>query len=168
MKYLLAALSLFLSAGVSAEMYKCTVDGKTAYSDIPCVGQGGAMQLKVVPPSAALSPANAAAVTADQNRKQENDKIRNEVDTRIRNRMLSEEIERAETQLRQLNISMEGELETLRRSKGGSGNALVGATRDSGISGEMNAVTGKYANKIAIQKTEIERLHRERDTLNRR
>ncbi len=153
---LIAVAILLLPLVCSAEVYKCQKDGKTLFSDKPC-GAGSkesTVDIKVAPVQVTIKNEQA-------------EKKRREVDKLVKTRIISDEIERAEDRMRQLNdaMEMEKELAALQQSKKSSNNNLAGATRDNAISSEMQAVTTRYANKIAVEKIEIERLQKERDSI---
>lgn len=166
MKALIAAITLLVAGSASAEIYKCTVDGKTSFSETPCVNAkaGGAIKLKLDEPTAKLIPAVANAAGSAP---VVSDKDKSDQDFRVRHRLraIEEDITRAQAQIRSLNSQMETEMDNLRASKRISNNNLAGATRDVSISGEMEAVASKYTNKIKSLEVEIETLRQERTKL---
>jgi len=164
-KKLLIALC-FISSAASAEVYKCSVDGKTVFSDQPCVkGTGGAVTIKVAPVSSPPTPAENEAAATERNRIQANEKVRRDLDNRLAIRQIDEDILRNQTKLRLLSSQMEAELQALRNKKARANNNLAGAVYEQSVSSEMNAVTSSYSNKIEIVKAEIERLQREKNKL---
>lgn len=169
MKTLIAALALIVAGSANAEIYKCTVDGKTSFSEAPCINAkaGGAIKLKIDEPSAKPMPpiANAGATTSAAGSLSDKDKADQDFRVRHRLRAIEEDITRAQTQIRSLNSQMENEMDNLRASKRISNNNLAGATRDVSISGEMEAVASKYTNKIKSVEVEIETLRQERTKL---
>lgn len=170
MKKLILSMCFLVAAPSYAEFYKCTADGKTTYSDKPCVGKGGKIELKVAPANSGptLTPEEASVALSEKERVQANEKLRKDSDNRMKTRTLTEDIERAENQLRLLASNMEKELAVLKDKKRSAKNNLAGATYEQSISTEMTAVTNSYSNKIEVKKVEIERLRREKDEISKK
>jgi Domain of unknown function (DUF4124) len=165
MKTILLIASLLTTQMAMAEVYKCqNADGRMEFQSAPCANPkaGGAMNLKI---KEDRTPAEVNTAGTNKARIESNEKIRNDVDNRLKRKSLTEDLERAQTQLRLYNNEMEAELEALRRSKGYSNNNLAGETRNVALSSEMTAVTTKYANKITMTKLDIERIQRQIDAI---
>lgn len=53
MKFIsVSVVLLAASSVVSAQVFKCTVDGKTVYQSLPCAAEGGRVELNTAAPSA--------------------------------------------------------------------------------------------------------------------
>lgn len=141
---LLLAIPLALASlpAHAQQMYKCTVDGRTTFSQFPC-GQG-AQKITVraaagdyapAPLAVAAPVAGAAAPASDRQA------LLTEMTRQRRIRELEYEIRDAED-------DMDAELDALRARQGRAANNLAGATWLAGISQEMQAVTAKWRGKI--------------------
>lgn len=127
------------------QMYKCTQDGRTTFSEFSCgksarkitvrpvAGDYAPAPLEVAAPPAA--PSNVAAPAADP---------RTRLDEMARQRRARE----LEYEIRDAEKDMDAELDTLKRKKAYAGNGLAGATWEASISQEMQAVTAKWRGKI--------------------
>jgi len=166
MKLFFAAI-LMLPLLCVAEVYKCQKEGKTSFSDKPCTSGSKESTVDIrVTPAVTKQEKTESDLTGKELKPEEiADKKRRNLDKQVKTRLINDEIFRAEARMRQLNLEMEKELAILKQSKGGGNNALVSATRDNAIANEMQAVTAKYANKIAVEKSEVDRLQKERDSI---
>jgi hypothetical protein len=171
MKALIAILLAFSAEVSAAEMYKCVVEGRTSFQQDPCSDKksGGVVTIRkdaMTPqPTAKTSAvaADSAAVAKGDSRDVSAEKVTRDVGDRIKVRDLSNDIDRAEVQLTSLNGSMERELNALRAKKLLANNNQAGATWESSISAEMNAVTANYSNKIKSLEIQIDSLRKQRD-----
>lgn len=162
MKNLVIVLSLLSCSSACAEVYKCkTPEGRLTYQEAPCEKNttGGALQLTVLPPSKVISTSGSGDSINDKEKADQEFKVRH----RLRN--INDEIDNYQAQIRLNNIEMEKELANLRGSKKISNNNLAGEARNIGISGEMEAVTSKYANKNKAIEVAIETLRQEKNSL---
>jgi len=159
------AVGFLLCNLANAEVYRCVIDDKVTFSDKACPGAGKAIDVKVLPPSSPGSDAEIRAIQNDRDRIQSNAKIRQNLDNRLKIRQLDDEIDSAQIKLRMLSSQMESDLQALKNKKRSANNNLAGAVYEQSISSEMNAVTASYNNKIIIQRNEIERLQREKQSL---
>lgn len=164
-KITVIAIGFLLCNLANAEVYRCVIDGKVSFSDKACPGAGAAIDVKVSPPSSPGSDSEMQLIQNDRDRIQSNEKVRQRLDNRLKIRQLDEEIDSAQIKLRMLSGQMESELQALKNKKRSANNNLAGAVYEQSISSEMNAVTASYNNKIIIQKNEIERLQREKQSL---
>ena len=175
MKTLMAILSLLVllvAGSAAAEVYKCTVDGRTSYSEAPCANSksGGIVNMHKSAPTPQSPAANASAGAEESasgargnSRDASTEKVNREVGDRIKVRDLSNDIDRAEVQLSMLNGNMERELNALRDKKVRANNNQAGATWESSISAEMNSVNANYSNKIKSLEIQIDSLRKQRD-----
>ncbi|MBR7793799.1 DUF4124 domain-containing protein [Undibacterium sp. FT147W] len=164
-KITVIAIGFLLCNLANAEVYRCVIDGKVSFSDKACPGEGKSIDVKVSPPSGSGSDAEMQVIQNDRDRIQSNEKVRQRLDNRVKIRQLDEDIDSAQIKLRMLSSQMESELQALKNKKRSANNNLAGAVYEQSISSEMNAVAGSYNNKIIIQKNEIDRLQREKQSL---
>ena len=124
----LTSFAMYFSP-VSAQIFKCTDSaGKVAYSETPCKGSGKRLGVDRV---------GANEVRGDQKRVSE---MSREADVLSR----ENEIENIEAEIRGYRRSMDSELSALRTKKTYALNNLAGATWETSISQEMEAVMKKY------------------------
>lgn len=154
MKILIAMFSLFAvaSAAIASEMYKCTVDGRTSFQEVPCLDKksGDAVIIRKDSPTRGEWEVST-------------EKMNREIGDRIKARDLTDDIDRAYAQLTMLNGNMERELSALRAKRLFPNNNLASATWENSISAEMNVVTASYSNKIRSLEVQIDSLRKQRD-----
>lgn len=151
----LSALALLLTVlpapAYTAEIYKCMdAHGRPIYSQMPCGSD--AEKTTITPPD------EIGSVSTDRNSlraiKQSN-----------RLRDIERDIAAENRRIRSLQQSMDSDLEKLRQKKRQARNNLAGAQWEQSISAEMSAVVERYNAKIAAANARIERLEREKASL---
>lgn len=176
MKKLVFVLCLFCSSLALADVYKCkTPEGRFEFQSAPCAtgSAGNKIEVKVLPSSNATSQSTAPAAPNSQAAPKaaaggsEKEQADQAFKNRLRLRAINDEIDDYQAQIRFNNQEMEREISSLRASKNISNNNLAGETRNIAISGEMEAVATKYANKNKALEVAIETLRQERTRLQR-
>jgi hypothetical protein len=148
MKILIMAVVVFVSAQVNAEIYKCQIDGKTIYSDQEC--KGGKV-VKVEPHS------------PDQTSPRVKGDSLTDVNNRIKKRLISEDIERAENRINGINQSREAELSELSRRVSGRSNNARDAIDKNTLAVQMGVINDMYNRRVIEVQREIVKLNAERD-----
>lgn len=151
-KTMFVAVTLFSASLASAQMYKCTINGSLTFSDKPCGADATVIEVKTQK-AGSDTPDPGIAAMADELSK---DRRRAELD---------KEIKAAEDQLIAIGARMNTELALLRKKKDYANNNLAGATWESSISQEMNAVTEKYRIQSQGVENRLARLRDERAKL---
>lgn len=150
------AVAVFPFSAAMADMYKCTVDGKTVYQDRPCPSTGTAISIK----PATGKPSGETTRTAEDNLVKTKAQVA-EMELERKKRDIAYEIERLEADIDGYERAQESELSALRRKKGLAKNNLAGATWEQSISAEMQAVTEKYKTKIQVARDRIAQLRQD-------
>lgn len=157
---LVAASGVVVRPAVAAEVYRCSVDGRTVFQDHACGATGSKLELPKSPAAGATSPTGgagaptgAAAVGQSAWMKQrERDNVQEQIDLEERRK-------------RDTRTEMEGKLDELRAKKGSALNNLAGATWEGSISTEMQAVTMAYEGRIRDIDAKIADLRAQRDAI---
>ncbi|MCX4186537.1 DUF4124 domain-containing protein [Methylophaga sp. OBS4] len=136
MRFLTALLALVLVLPVQAEIYKCTVNGKTQFSDQPCSDKAEIIELKIRQPKA-------EDVTTQQQITQQF-KEESRVNTI---HSLHEENETLKAQITELEKQREAELEELSQRTYQYDDDTI-ATKEPGLFQKMNDVMASYQKKI--------------------
>lgn len=164
---MLFAVVALATGPVSAQVYKCTgPNGTTIFADAPCAV--GAKPIVVRPAAGAGSgvedvPAEEGGTktSAEENRS----RLSERADLAVRRRILSNDIDRKEAEIKSKTREMEEKLEALRQKKRFARNNLAGATWEQSISEEMSAVTASYTTQLEGMREEVARLRLEREKL---
>lgn len=144
------ALAIFVSAHANAEIYKCQIDGKTIYSDRECKG-GKVVKVEPHAPDQTSSRVKGDSLT--------------DVNNRIKKRLISEDIERAESRINGINQSREAELSELSRRVSGRSNNARDAIDKNTLAVQMGVINDMYNRRIAEVQREITKLNAERDLI---
>ena len=144
------ALAIFVSAHANAEIYKCQIDGKTIYSDRECKG-GKVVKVEPHAPDQTSPRVNGDSLT--------------DVNNRIKKRLISEDIERAESRINGINQSREAELSELSRRVSGRSNNARDAIDKNTLAVQMGVINDMYNRRIAEVQREITKLNAERDLI---
>ncbi|MBS0322200.1 MAG: DUF4124 domain-containing protein [Proteobacteria bacterium] len=148
-------------------MYKCTDNGRVVFQDRPCATAGEVITVKpanspdVATPTHKSVPAPASAAEQFQRLKQdvaqmEFERKKRDLEYAIRDR--DHEITLAQQQ-------MEVDMSRLQSKKLLAENSLAGATWESSISQEMEALGQKYRSRIQVATDERAQLRKELDDL---
>lgn len=156
-----------------AQVYKCTVNGRIAFTDKPC--DDTAQPLKVRPaaghnapappePAAPTSgPNNPAAPTA--NAANDREAYAAEASKAAKKRAINDKINRKKNRLIALRQARDRELAALQNDQSRANNNLAGATWLQSISQEMQAINGKYDTEMRMVQTDIDQLMQDRAAL---
>jgi hypothetical protein len=136
MRVLTVLFILMLGLPVQAEIYKCTVNGKTQFSDQPCSDKAEIIEIKIHQPEA-------EDVTTQQQITQQF-KEESRVNTI---HSLHKENETLKTQITELEKQREAELEELSQRTYQYDDDTI-ATKEPGLFQEMNDVMVSYQKKI--------------------
>lgn len=146
--FTLALTALPLSA---AEVYKCTDSkGRLTFSQMPCGKDAEKATIEAHDPIGSVTTDSAQL---------------NALKASNRHRDLVRDIAAENDLITRYQRQMDNELETLRRKKRMANNNLAGAQWEQSISAEMSAVVERYNAKIAAANARIERLEREKASL---
>lgn len=151
----IASATALTTPAAQAQIYKCTVAGKTVFSDQPC--DADAKPLDVRPASGRGTDqrlSDGAPINASSNPQELLSRM--ERDRRIRD--LEHEIRARRSRIGDEQSAMDREIAALRQQKARANNNLAGATWEKSISEEMNAVVGRYDVRIRTLQDEINRL----------
>lgn len=150
---LLAALCAATLAALPAHaVFKCTVGGKTTYSDAPC-GDGG-REIDTTPAAGRGgrgSSAESLEALKSTSASFERDRIRRDLGFQIRD---------AERQIDILQSRMDKEISALQRKKQSASNNLAGATWEESISSEMQAIAARYKASMDVEQAKIDHLRK--------
>lgn len=177
MRSLLLMATLFaLAPSAFAQIYNCSVAGKTVFSDKPCTldsqpitikpasGSGRverpAVEEDVVgdSPNTEATPADEAAPPAGLSESERANNL-------VKRRILWNEIQRQERHVKGLEAEMQARIRFLQSERRRANNNLAGATWEGSLADEMNAVSKSYATRIEGARAELERLRKERDAI---
>lgn len=146
---LLAALCAATLAALPAHaVFKCTVGGKTTYSDAPC-GDGG-REIDIAPAGGRTPDTAAAGARAK------------EANSRLTEMSLDRKILESEREIERIQGRMEKDLAELRSKKGYARNNLAGATWEQSISSEMQAVAARYQAEMQTEQARLDDLRKRR------
>ncbi len=141
------ALGVALWSSAQAEIYKCTVNGKTAYSERPCGADAETVQIKVAPVDQAAKEAAQQRISA--------------LGTRVQADQIRTKISSLESEINALNRKREADLQRIAAKKTRAANNLAGATWEQSLSTEMDATNRKYDSLISLKQGELERTREE-------
>lgn len=163
-----ACIALSVCCAPALAIYKCKdANGTTIFSDEPC--GPGAKQIDVRPAAPSATPP-ASTPTPSGAKPSEREKLMREADEAAKARRVREiafEIDAAEKRITSNQDVMERKIAELRVSKRSANNNLAGATWESSLSQEMDAVSRQYGALIADDREKIKSLQRDREALNR-
>lgn len=154
MKTLFALLAIFLFCGTAnAEIYICKSGDKTVFSDTPCAG-GVAVKIAGAPPVQKTDvPASTQA-----------DKL-NEVNVRIKKKLISEDIERAEARIYGINKNRDAQLSDLDARSSGRGHNMSEAVYKNTLASKMGVINDAYNRQVADVQAEIIKLKLDRENV---
>lgn len=158
MKKLLLICCMLVSASAAAQVYKCTVNGRTVYADSRCSPQAGVVKIMPGPAAPTESEIKAKTVLAENATK---------ANVILKRRTVDAEIARIQSSLDAVNYQKEQSLAHLRAKKQLANNNLAGATWEQSISTEMQAVTASYEGKINRLQDTLNNLRTERTQLDK-
>lgn len=154
-------VATFAYSTAHAQVYKCKQpDGSTAFQDHPCAGKGSAIAIRPAAGEATRADP-AAAESATEKGKALLDQY--ERDRRVRS--LDYDIDHLERTLIADQQRLDSELATLKRKKEYANNNLAGATWESSISQEMQAITERYRAKAEGDRMRLDDLRKQRAAL---
>jgi len=140
-----AAFSFHAHAGV----YKCVIEGKTAFSGKPCGGNAEEIKIR-----ASKSSDQSAELSkgAHRSSSQKTKVAFLEMDVSSNKRKIS----KSERKIVSLNRGLNAEVSRLRRKKKRASNNLAGATWEESISTEIAAVVEKYKVRVATEQARLD------------
>ncbi|MCC4116371.1 DUF4124 domain-containing protein [Aromatoleum toluclasticum] len=164
MKRLMILAALFAASVAQAQVYKCQEGGKTVFSDMPCAS-GRAINVRpATGPS--LSPADRAAPVAPEKSVVSKEKaLLDQYERERKLRAIDYDIEQIERTLENDQKRLDADLKAYQRKKMYANNNLAGATWESSISQEMQAMAQRYEMKAASDRAKLEKLRAERESL---
>lgn len=144
-------IAVTLSTPLSAQIFKCQVDGKTTFTDKPCAADAESeiMHIQNAPPTAAGIQQRTAEQIAD---------LTNELRSKRKIKEFNRDIETHEDNIKTFQKRMSSEISVLQRKKLYANNNLAGATWENSISSEIDAVVRKYESLIGVEQKSIDRL----------
>jgi len=151
MRPLIGMILMVCACGTQAGIYKCVVDGKTVFSQVPCAPDAETVTVKTTPANTGLAKERAAKAAA--------------TDREIEINQTEREIRRCENKIEGYEVARDRELATLRAKKALANNNLAGATWEGSISEEMQAVASKWQSRIDGEQRRIEALRAKADRL---
>ncbi len=159
MKNYVILITMLISTSAIAQVYKCTLNGKTVYADSPCSPQAGVINIRPGPAEPSESEIKSKAAIAEKT---------NKADIIVKRRTLDEDIERTQSSLDATNYQKEQGLAQLRAKKQQANNNLAGATWEQSISAEMQALVVNYEGKINRLQDTLNNLRSERIRLEKK
>lgn len=157
MRTLIVSAAVLVALAAEAGVYKCVVDGKTAFSQIPCGETAEEVELRYhTPEPPPAESGGAPAIPAADPMPEANKADLVILDRRIRAK---------EDEIKKYQRYRDADMERLRRRKGYANNNLAGATWEQSISTEMVAVAEKYKAMIDVAQTELKALQGQRQGL---
>lgn len=164
MKWLMVLAAALAASGAQAQVYKCTEGGKTVFSDVPCVS---GREINVRPASGAsqapMAPSSQASPTASATSKEK--ALLGQYERERKLRGIDYDIEQLERTLENDQKRLDDDLKAYQRKKMYANNNLAGATWQSSISEEMQAMTQSHESKAASDRAKLEKLRAERERL---
>lgn len=169
----LLILAVFVTQPADAQVYKCTVNGRTAFTDKPC--DDNAQPLKVrpaaghsspqaqVPTAPVAAPPSPAAPTA--NTASEREAYAAEASKAAKKRAINDQIHRKKNRLIALRQARDREIAALQSDQRRANNNLAGAAWLQSISQELQAINGKYDTEMRMVQTDIDQLVQDRAAL---
>ncbi|KKO43956.1 hypothetical protein WG68_18130 [Arsukibacterium ikkense] len=151
----LTLLLLLVPSVVTANVYKCEIDGVMTFSQIPCsddaeVTHYATEELKPLQlQQGELVVTENAAATMDRLR------------GALRKRDIQQQINRLEAEKLRKIAERNAKINQLRNAKLAAENNLAGAVQQDSISGEMTAVVTQYDTDVRMIESEINRLNDE-------
>lgn len=162
MRWLMILTAAVAVSGAQAQVYKCSEGGTTVFSDVPCAkGRGKEIAVR---PATGAAPA-AEAIDATPNSSSNPKAMLEQYEQARKLRAIDFEIEQIERDLERDPRKLDAELKALRNKKMWANNNLAGATWESSISQEMQAVTQRYETKAASDRARLEKLRGDRASL---
>jgi len=150
---LISLLGVIAGGTATAGVYKCVVDGKPVFSQIPCAPDAEVVNLDIVKPTAEQQDASAerlANVRATQSDAK-----------RERDRELA--LRQAEREVRRLEAARDRELAEIERKRGHAANNMAGAVWEQSLATDKQTVVAKYSPRIEAAQQEVRRLSEQRD-----
>lgn len=161
--FVIATMVLAGAPVAHGQVYKCTVGGRTVFSDQPCSPSSKPIDVRPASGRSAApleeTPTQPAAPVADPVNSSNNPQAvlaRVERERLIRDK--EHEIKVQKSTIEDEQVAMDRELAELRRKKDYARNNLAGATWEKSISEEMNAVVARYDVRIRALQDEIKRM----------
>lgn len=173
MRNVIMTAAILAACGPALAINKCTVDGKVVFQDAACTpGTGGQIVVRpaagTAPPAAAMAPGiaasavmsgtSAAAPTPTQRMEKH---IADSQAARRRSELESLLVPNAKAAMEQTRTRCDAEFNVLRAQKSRANNNLAGATWESSLSQEMQAVTTRCDTQQREKKEEFETLRKE-------
>lgn len=154
MKTLFVLLAMLLLSSIAhAEIYKCKSGDKTVFSDTPCAG-GVTVKIEGAPPA---QKANVAASTQAEKF--------SEANVRIKKKLISEDIERAEARIYGINKNRDAQLSELSARVSGASRNVREAVDKNTMAAQMGVINDAYNRQIADVQRDIDNLKRDRDNV---
>lgn len=137
------ALALLLSPLCFAEIYKCVDDkGQVQFSDRVCSSSAEVIEVEDHTAGISIGP------TGDYSKMRSDNKTRD----------LEAKIRRKESQIKGLEKTRDSKISDIQKQKKRAANNLAGATWETSLATEMQAVSQDYNSRIAAKRDEISRL----------
>lgn len=147
---LLATTLLFISPLAVAEVYKCTEDGKTIYSQDPCSEESEIVDLSNVGSVVGVSHAGTVSIESSGVTKPAPiGDHRQDVSSYLKAQELRREITKLEYKRNQVFKERDLSLKQLKQRKNYANNNLAGASWEQSLSQEMQAVTAAADSQIS-------------------
>lgn len=146
MKKIACIAMLCVVSPTHADVYKCTINGKTSFSDQPCAGQSQKLDVK---------PASGRSDTDSEQALSASKAYTEKVNKDVQKRQLSDSIYQAQLKVDRLTRERDAKLAELNRQKNQANNNLAGAVYMQSITNEMIAVTSAYEAKLKAANQEL-------------
>ena len=143
MKKILMMAAMLASGFCQAEVYKCTVEGKTVFSDQECKG-AVVVKIASAPPVPVLKSGDPDSYA--------------EIDKRVTKRLILEDIERNNLRINELRYDLEAELAKMRDRKSGGSRNVKDALDKNTIAVDMTNVSDDYKRRIEFVESENKKL----------
>ena len=158
MKYIFAALLIALPA--TAQVYKCEIDGKVTFSQVPCsadaeVTDYSSVSVEEIQSTTAVPPAatSAAAKTIDR------------LGNSVKKRDMAEKIKRLERQRDRQMANRDAEVAKIKSESGRYAQNLYGVVYEDKINSSIIAATTIWNTRIEATQREIDMLRAEYEKL---
>lgn len=143
-------ITLALISPVESAVYKCIINDKPVFSQLPCAPDAESITIK--------TPKKSIAVPYQGSAKQKMQHRLDAHEMKSAAKTTATKIKKADQRIAKYEREMNNKLNALKRKKGRANNNLAGAQWESSISEEMTAVTNKYTQLIKNAREDKQRL----------
>ena len=162
-KILLISLLVIVKFSYAGEVYKCTVDGKITYSQMPCANNEAEERLYKLE---AIQPIDATPSLRTNTVSNPNKANSDSSQAQVKIYLLNNKIKRSKSKISTYQKKMTKEISKLKSRTYYANNNLAGATYQAALSNEMVAISNKYKSLMEIESITINNLQSEIDNLN--